>query len=61
MFIYLLRAAILGYQGTPPSVNWDHPPRFEVGPLSPGYQGYRIKTVVNYCALFFLSFLFLVV
>ena len=25
--------------GAPPIVNWDHPPRVEVGPPSLGYQG----------------------
>ena len=41
-------APIPGYQGTPPSVNWDHPPRFEVGPPSPGYQG-NYYLGVNLC------------
>ena len=43
-----LSAPIPAYQRTPPSVNWDHPPRFELGPPSPGYQG-KYSLGVNLC------------
>ena len=45
-----LNASLPGYQGTPPSVNWDHPPRVEVGSRSPGYQGnYYLGVILFYC------------
>ena len=34
-----LGTPITGYQGTPPSVNWDHLPPVNVGLLNSGYQG----------------------